>query len=94
MEDRYQNWITEVRKALQSINMSFDDWQKIWEFDFASEYSSGTEPIKVADKANRFWWREQNKSLHQECLRTLGCWLPRNHNGECQLVEDGTWAHS
>ena len=37
-------------------------------------------------KANRFWWREQNKSLKQDCQRTSGCWRPRDHQGECQPV--------
>jgi hypothetical protein len=37
-------------------------------------------------KANRFWWREQNKSLKQDCQRTPGCWLSRDHQGKCQPV--------
>jgi len=35
-------------------------------------------------KANRFWWSEQNKSIGRACERIPGCWLPREHQGECQ----------
>jgi hypothetical protein len=34
-------------------------------------------------KANRFWWREQNKSMKQDCRETSGCWLAQGHQGEC-----------
>jgi hypothetical protein len=86
MKHDYKSWIAEVQQALQSINMSFDDWQNVWYFDFLAEYDSGTESAKAAEKANRYWWHQQNMSLHQECLRIPGCWLPRKHQGECQLV--------
>lgn len=82
----YEQWLVDVREALNSINMSLEDWQSIWPFDFRSEYDSGTRPGDAAAKANRHWWLQQNKSLKQECIRNAQCWLPRAHPGECQLV--------
>jgi hypothetical protein len=86
MAHRYEVWIEEVQKALGSINMSMDDWQSRWEFDFPSEYKSGTKADDAAMKANRFWWHEQNKSLKQDCRLTPNCWLPHGHQGSCQPV--------
>ena len=82
----YTNWLGEVRSALDSINMPLEEWQRTWEFDFAAEYAAGTRPAAAAEKANRFWWREQNKALKQDCRRTKDCWLPQGHQGECQPV--------
>ena len=84
MADAYEVWLDQVRDALRSIDMSMEDWQKIWAFDFAAEHKSGTTPDAAAMKANRFWWREQNKSIGRGCDKILGCWLPRGHQGECQ----------
>ena len=38
---------------------------------FSREYEAGTKAGEAAMKANRFWWREQNKSLKQDCRLTL-----------------------
>jgi hypothetical protein len=84
MADKYQLWLDQVQDALRSINMQMDDWQPIWSFDFPREHNAGTAPGDAAMKANRFWWREQNKSLKQDCAKTPGCWLPRDHQGKCQ----------
>lgn len=84
MVTAYESWLDEVRAALQTINMPLDDWQKIWAFDFRKEHAAGTSPGEAADKANRFWWREQNKALNQDCRRMPNCWLPRGHHGDCQ----------
>jgi hypothetical protein len=84
MADAYQLWLDQVRDALRSINMQMDDWQPIWSFDFPREHRAGTTPGDAAMKANRFWWREQNKSLKQDCQKVPGCWLPRAHKGDCQ----------
>jgi hypothetical protein len=46
--------------------MQMDDWQPVWSFDFPREHKTGTTPADAAMKANRFWWREQNKSLKQD----------------------------
>lgn len=86
MAEAYEVWLDQVRDALRSINMPVEDWQKIWAFDFAAEYERGTNPDAAAMKANRFWWREQNKSLQKDCQKTPTCWLPRDHQGECQPV--------
>jgi hypothetical protein len=82
--DAYQVWIGEVEQALRCINMSMDDWQSLWPFDFQVEHQAGTKANEAAMKANRFWWYEQNRSLKQECRLTLNCWLPRGHQGYCQ----------
>jgi hypothetical protein len=80
----YETWLDDVSVALDSINMPMNDWQRIWPFDFRTEFDAGTTADDAATKANRFWWRQQNKSLNQECQKTANCWLPRNHPGECQ----------
>lgn len=86
MADAYQSWLSEVRTALRSINMEFDDWQAIWTFDFRNEYNSGASPGNAAEKANRFGWYQQNKLLNKDCRATPNCWLPGGHAGKCQTV--------
>jgi hypothetical protein len=88
MSSGYKHWIAEVNEALRSINMSMDDWQPRWPFDFAAEYKAGTKADDAAMKANRFWWFEQNKSLQQDCRVTPSCWLPRGHQGICQPARE------
>jgi hypothetical protein len=92
MTDAYEVWLDQVRDAVRSINMPMADWQKTWAFDFRAEYKAGTNPDAAAMKANRFWWREQNKSFKKDCQKTAGCWLPRDHQGECQpIYEQGDY---
>jgi hypothetical protein len=91
MADRYEVWLDQVREALRSINISIEDWQGVWPFDFGAEYKAGTNSDVAAMKANRFWWREQNKSLKKDCQKTPGCWLPRGHQGECQPISRATY---
>ena len=86
MPETYDGWLNEVRTALQSINMPLDEWQRTRPFDFTREYEAGTDPGLAAEKANRFWWFEQNKALKQDCRLTPNCWLPRGHQGRCQPV--------
>jgi hypothetical protein len=33
------------------FNMPMEKWQQAWAFDFAAEYSAGTDPRRAADKA-------------------------------------------
>jgi hypothetical protein len=80
----YEIWLEEVKDALHSINMPMEDWQGVWPFDFSGEHDAGATPGEAAMKANRYWWREQNKSLKQDCQKVPGCWLPRAHQAECQ----------
>jgi hypothetical protein len=84
MTPSYDEWLGEVSKALESINMRMSDWQRFWAFDFRREFDSGTSANEAATKANMFWWHNQNKAVDQDCLKTPNCWLPRNHTGECQ----------
>ena len=84
----YERWLDEVKAALDSVNMPMADWQGVYRFDFHAEYEAGAKPDDAAMKANRCWWREQNKSLKQDCREREGCWLPRGHRGECQPVSD------
>lgn len=86
MLGKYEVWLKDVQQALSSINMTAEDWQKVWPFDFKAEFIAGTSANDAAAKANRFWWHEQNKALKQDCERTPNCWLPRAHQGECQPV--------
>jgi hypothetical protein len=84
MTEQYQMWLDEVSSSLRSINMAMEDWQKIWPFNFAKEYEAGTTPGHAAEMANRHWWHEQNKSIKQDCQKSVNCWLPRGHQGKCQ----------
>lgn len=84
MTGDYKAWICDVEQALSSINMSMEDWQGRWPFDFLAEYEAGTKADDAAMKANRFWWFEQNKMLKQDCRSTPNCWLPRGHRGNCE----------
>jgi hypothetical protein len=79
-------WLDKVRDALRSINMPLEPWQERWAFDFRAEFEAGREPARTAERANHFWWYEQNKALQQDCRRNARCWLPRGHDGECQPV--------
>lgn len=86
MPTDYDRWLADVRVALRSINMSLDDWQPVWPFDFAAEHGKGTTANDTAMKANRYWWQQQNKSMGKDCDKLPGCWLPRSHQGECQPI--------
>lgn len=86
MSGSYSDWIADVNEALRSINMSMDDWQPRWAFDFGAEFKAGTRADDAAMKANRFWCFEQNKLLKQNCRVSSNCWLPRGHQGACQPV--------
>ena len=88
MSGAYDEWIAEVHEALRSINMSVDDWQSRWPFDFEAEYRAGTKADHAAMKANRFWWFSQNKSLNQNCRLSPNCWLPTGHHGACQPLTE------
>ena len=86
MAEAYEEWIKEVRDALDSLIMPMADWQLIGAFDFRSTYDAGIKPDEAALKANRYWWHEWNKSLKQDCRQTKDCWLPGGHQGQCQPV--------
>jgi hypothetical protein len=90
MVDTYEVWIGEVQQALRLINMSMDDWQSLWPFDFQAEFRAGTSADEAGMKANRFWWLAQNRSLKHDCRLTPNCWLPRGHQGSCQPVNSAT----
>ncbi len=80
----YEAWLDEVKNTLRTINMPFEDWQSIWAFDFQREFGGGTKADDAAAKANKFWWHEQNKAMGQDCRKTPNCWLPRNHQANCE----------
>lgn len=82
----YDSWIKEVRAVLASINMPMEHWQKVWPFDFAKEFLDSISADSAAAKANRFWWRELNRSIGHDCSKDPDCWLPNGHQGDCQTV--------
>jgi hypothetical protein len=84
--ETYEGWLKDVQAALRSINMPFDVWQKVWRFDFEREFNAGVKADDATMKANRFWWHEQNKAVKKDCRQTSNGWLPRGHQGECQLM--------
>jgi hypothetical protein len=80
----FDTWLSEVKAALDSINMPSETWQAATPFDFSREFKSGSAANAAAAKANKFWWRKQNQVIHEDCRLTIGCWLPRRHQGECE----------
>jgi hypothetical protein len=83
----YESWLNEVEEALSSINMSMEDWQTHWLFDFRHEFEAGTAASDAATKANQYWWQRQNKAIGQDCRKTPDCWLPRSHQGKCEPLK-------
>lgn len=90
MAESYEKWRNEVRVAFDSLNLPAADWQAVGVFDYRKEYDAGVKPQDAAMKANRYWWREWNKSLNQDCRKTDDCWLPRGHQGQCQPVAENS----
>lgn len=90
MSSRYEDWIKKVEDALNSVNMSMEEWQNRWPYDFHAQYDAGVDADDAAMEANRFWWLEQNRSLRQDCRSTTNCWLSRGHQGPCQPVSSET----
>jgi hypothetical protein len=84
----YDEWMKKLRTAFDSLNLPMADWQALGAFDYRREYDAGVDPADAAKKANRYWWREWNKSLNQDCRQTKNCWLPRGHQGGCQPVSE------
>jgi len=83
---RYEAWLANVDSALASMNMSRENWQSRWPFDFMDAFERGVGPSDAAMSANRFWWFSQNKEIGDNCNKTVNCWLPKNHHGKCQLI--------
>jgi hypothetical protein len=83
----FENWINDVKEALASVNMPLEAWQKTFHFDFRLEFERGTTPTQAAEKANRFWWRQQNEDIGQQCRKRFDCWLPNGHQGACEPVK-------
>jgi hypothetical protein len=86
MDKSYEEWMGEVRATFKSLNLPAADWQAIGAFDYRTEYDAGASPRHAATKANHQWWHQWNKSLNQDCRETEDCWLPRGHEGQCQLI--------
>jgi hypothetical protein len=66
--------------------MPLDEWQVRWAFDFEREFRAETGAAITAEKANRFWWLNQNKALGDQCHLKPDCWLPKGHQGHCEPV--------
>jgi hypothetical protein len=86
VEQPFQAWLREVQTALDSFGMPLKAWQAKWQFDFHSEYKSGTPISLTAERANRFWWQQQNRAIGEQCRDCQDCWLPVDHDGRCQTV--------
>jgi hypothetical protein len=63
MRAEYEEWLIEVEKVLNRINMSMTDWQPIWPFDFKAAFERGCGIDEAAIAANGFWWRHQEEVL-------------------------------
>ncbi len=82
----YAAWMNQVREKLFANGMDFDEWQSAFPYNFRRSFESGTSPTDAATRTSRFWWREQEKLLRTQCNRAANCWLPRDHDGECQPI--------
>ena len=80
----FADWLSEVCKALDSINMSMETWHAVWPFDFAREFADGTAPSVTALKANRFWWRQQNQRIDQDLDLKMDYWRTRGCRGHSE----------
>jgi antirestriction protein ArdC len=49
MSNGYEAWISDVQQALGSVNMSMEEWQSRWPFDFQAEYKG-----KSRHRASRY----------------------------------------
>jgi len=65
----FDDWMAEVRSALESINMSIEDWQGIWPFDFQSEHAKGIAPAGAAEKLLASAW---SRRCLPSCCQELG----------------------
>jgi hypothetical protein len=84
----YEEWMSKVRAAFDSMNTPMADWQLIGAFDYQREFNAGVKPNDAAMKANRHWWHEWNKSLKQDCRQSKDCWLPHGHQGHCEHIAE------
>ncbi len=75
-----------VCDLLEANRMAVDEWQSQFPYNFRRSFETGTSPIDAATRANRFWWREQEKVLHNECDKVANCWRGRGHKGPCQPI--------
>ena len=87
MRQTNDEWMADVQALLDSFGMPLKIWQKRWAFDFKAEYRARISACDAANKVNRFWWREQNRLLREDCRVSRDCWLPDDHEGRCQTVD-------
>jgi hypothetical protein len=86
VEQPFPAWLREVQTVLDSSGMPLKPWQARWQFNFQLEYQLRMTPRRAAEKANRFWWQQQNRAIGEQCRDCKDCWLPVDHNGRCQTV--------
>lgn len=55
----FEEWLAEVKAALDGINMPMAEWQAAYPFDYQAEFQAGTTPIEAAKKANQHYWSNQ-----------------------------------
>jgi hypothetical protein len=83
---KFGNWLEGVREALASMSLDAPDWQAKWPYDFRRAFDAGVSSRDAALSANRWWFHQQNKAIRQECEKVANCWLPRGHQGACELM--------
>jgi hypothetical protein len=82
---KYEDWLSEVKEGLASVNMAFDLWQRTCAFDFEKEFAAGTNANDAAMKANKFWWYQQNKAINQDCRISSGIASNLREHSRCIL---------
>lgn len=56
--ESYEDWLEQVKVALQSNKMRLNGWQSRWPFDFAADYQNGIGAEDAATRARQFWWEK------------------------------------
>lgn len=67
----FHGWLEEVKAALAEMNMSYDEWQAAFPFDYAGTFKAGLPARAAALAANAYYWVEQDKAFPPSLRRSL-----------------------
>lgn len=59
----FETWLRNVRASLAAINMSLEEWQNLFPYDFKADFDAGVNPEEAAKRACNHYWDEQIKAL-------------------------------
>lgn len=58
----FESWLSEVRAALDAINMPMDEWQRAFPYDYQADHAAGIAPAEAAKRANDHYWTAQENA--------------------------------